>query len=117
MALIADTPSCRMHQLAERPLRTTMIAHARFTVATALGTNRLSAHTIAWSTLLLDGYPNSSRANGAPRRGFDHHHPLSTVLLLCIRNQSASLENASGTRMSRCHPPRRRYRHAAMRSD
>src|SRR5262249_54757190 len=115
-ALIADTPSFRMHQVAERPLRTTMSAQARLTAAAASGTNRLAAHTIAWSTLLFEGYANSSRPNGAPRRGFDHHHPLSTVLLLCIRNQRLSLENPSGTRMSRCQPPMRRYRAAAIRS-
>src|SRR5215510_4365845 len=106
--VMAETPSFRRHHAAVRPLRITMIAHARFTVAAAFGTNRLTAHTIVWSTLLLDGYANSSSTNGAPSLGFDHHQPLSTVLLLCIRNQRLSLENLSGTRMSRCQPPTRR---------
>src|SRR5262245_56139263 len=111
-----DTPSLRMHQVAERPLRITTIAQVRVTVAAAFGTNRLTAHTIVWSTLLLDGYANSSSPNGAPSLEFDHHQPLSTVLLLCIRNQRLSLENLSGTRTSRCQPSRRRYRETAMRS-
>src|SRR4029453_12111888 len=108
--MIADTPSFRMHQVAERPLRTTMIAHARLTTAAAFRTNRPTTHTIAWSTLLLEGYASSSKANGAPRLEFNHHQPWSTVLLLCIRKKRLSLENRTGTRISRCQPSRRRYR-------
>src|SRR5215510_49251 len=106
--LMADTPSFRMHHVAETPLRTTTITHARLSVAAAFRTNWLTTHTSAWSTLLLDGYAISFRTNGAPRLGFDHHQPLSTVLLLCIRYQRLSMENRSGTRMSRCQPSRRR---------
>src|SRR5580692_4976391 len=114
---MSDTPSLRMHHIAEIPLSTTMTVHARVTDAAGFRVNRLTAQTTAWSTLLLAGYANSSKTNGAPSIELDHHQPLSTVLLLCIRARRLSLENWSGTLRSRCQPPRKtKYRRAAVSS-
>src|SRR5207249_1690992 len=107
MALTPDAPRRRMHHVADAPLSTTMIIQARFTAAAAFDVNRLTSQTIAWSTLLLAGNADSSRVNGAPSIKFDHHHPLSTVLLLCMSATRPSPENVSGTRKSRCQPRRK----------
>ena len=89
-----------MHQVADRPLSRTMAAHARLMLATASETKRLTIHTTAWSALLLAGKASSSKPNGAPSIGLNHHQPLSAVLLLCISASRLSTENPSGTLMS-----------------
>ena len=101
-----------MHQVADEPAQhDTMTIQARLTAASGVVTNRLTTQTIAWSTLLLAGNASSSRPNGAPSIGLNHHQPLSIVLLLCIRAKGCRSRTPSGTRKSRRQPSRKTNRH------
>ena len=78
------------------PLSITIRTHVIVTTPIGSRTKRLVRNTTAWSTLVLTGNARSSKTNGAPSQRFDHHHPLSTVLLLCIKKREASPEKTKG---------------------
>src|SRR5437016_554360 len=105
-----------MHELAVNPLKTTIVSQARFTHNARFLVNRLTIQTIAWSTLVFSGNARASSVEGADNLGFDHHQPLSIVLLLCMRNTRLSLEKLKGVLQFRFHAPRKVNRIRAMSS-
>ena len=56
------------------------------------GANHATTRTIAWSTVVFDGYVTCSNTPGAPRLGCVHHQPVWIVPCVCIKYSSASSE-------------------------